>query len=657
MRRSQQARVDSISLARAASPWDTTAKPSNSDMSSATGSIESIPAISPPPPRRIPVLLGALIVVSVAALFFSLYWNRFVGIRSGSGDYASGALILAGHLPYRDYFAATPPLNPFKSAIILTIFGNAPIVSRAFGALERLLLGLLLYLWLLRLFKPAHACIAAVVTIIASAGDIADPISSYNHDTIFLAMLSGFLASFVLDAERKFRSVVLLALASGVFASLSFLTKQTIGMAAITVVPFVVVLLTWKLDGLRKCCAWMAAFALGCVIPLCAFLLCLAHFGVLHKFLHMVFVEGPAAKASHPLDFFERDLDFFLSTKAAFILPLAALAAAWTSLNRSASGAGRLGRADAAARPGLSAVWKFSLIAMVGFVSILLALWVTNLPTQNKPSTLGVISPSALAAVFAVLCLLALLVEELYIWLRGRITRRQAQFALLAVVSFSIAFMLSLSFPLFEAMLIPGFGLIFAALLDGASEAFMPLLYGVAALLIFSQTCFKLVRPYGFTDILEPPVREAHAVSKLPIMHGFILPQSTVDFIDGTMAIIDAHSRPDDTIFTYPEMGIFYGLSGRMFPTQAGSHNVDVVDDKVAIAEAQRLLNARPAVIIYHPESEQSLLLEEKIWRHGKPIGQRAIIAAIQTLAKSYHLAATCYIPPNDQPILVYVRQ
>jgi hypothetical protein len=217
--------------------------------------------------------------------------------------------------------------------------------------------------------------------------------------------------------------------------------------------------------------------------------------------------------------------------------------------------------------------------------------------------------------------------------------------------------MLSLSFPLFEAMLIPGFGLIFAALLDGASEAFMPLLYCVAALLIFSQTCFKLIRPYGFTDIIEPPVREAHATSKLPIMRGFILPQSTVDFIDGTMGIIDAHSKPGDTIFTYPEMGIFYGLSGRMFPTQAGSHNVDVVNDTVAIAEAQRLLNARPAVIIYHPETERFLLLEEKVWRHGKPIGQRAIIAAIQTLAKSYRLAATYYIPPNDQPILVYVRQ
>jgi len=73
-------------------------------MPSTTANIESIPALSR---RRMNILLGGLVVVLVAALFFSLYWNRFVGIRSGSGDWATGALILAGHLPYRDYFAAT----------------------------------------------------------------------------------------------------------------------------------------------------------------------------------------------------------------------------------------------------------------------------------------------------------------------------------------------------------------------------------------------------------------------------------------------------------------------------------------------------------------------------------------------------------------------
>lgn len=35
-------------------------------------------------------IIGAIITALVSFLFFSLYWNRFLGLRSGSGAYTGG---------------------------------------------------------------------------------------------------------------------------------------------------------------------------------------------------------------------------------------------------------------------------------------------------------------------------------------------------------------------------------------------------------------------------------------------------------------------------------------------------------------------------------------------------------------------------------------
>ncbi len=54
-------------------------------------------------------------------------------------------------------------------------------------------------------------------------------------------------------------------------------------------------------------------------------------------------------------------------------------------------------------------------------------------------------------------------------------------------------------------------------------------------------------------------------------------------------------------------MGIFYALTERRYPTETGSHNVDVVNDAMARSEAARLLANPPKVLIYLPETEQQL--------------------------------------------------
>ena len=128
---------------------------------------------------------------------------------------------MRGSLPFRDYFTASPPLNPFKSGVLLSLFGENLIVSRAAGMVERSFIVLLLYLWLLRLSRSAYAVLGAFATLVVSTADFADPIASYNHDCVFLAMLSGYLAGFALTLGVSTNFVFANFLASRLFGNVS----------------------------------------------------------------------------------------------------------------------------------------------------------------------------------------------------------------------------------------------------------------------------------------------------------------------------------------------------------------------------------------------------------------------------------------------------
>ena len=98
---------------------------------------------------------------------------------------------------------------------MLAIFGKLPIVLRGFGVFERVILSVLLYGWLARFFRVKDAALAALVTTVVSTGDYADPVSSYNHFTIMLAIASGLAASYALDEGRKKQALVTIGCLTG----------------------------------------------------------------------------------------------------------------------------------------------------------------------------------------------------------------------------------------------------------------------------------------------------------------------------------------------------------------------------------------------------------------------------------------------------------
>jgi hypothetical protein len=234
-------------------------------------------------------------------------------------------------------------------------------------------------------------------------------------------------------------------------------------------------------------------------------------------------------------------------------------------------------------------------------------------------------------------------------------SERLWQVAILATVGWCVAATLSLSWPAFEAMTLPGLGLLLAAAVDGVRKG-RPVLYALLAITVFFQVREKLDLPFSFDHQEEPSVRFATASSTLPALRGMRLPADTVHLLEETTLTMQTHASASETVFTYPEMGIFYSLSGRNPPTWAGSHNIDVVADSFAREEAVRLLRARPPVILYARPTLDQLQEEEATWRHGAPSGQRDIIAALDCLVSQDRLVDTFQLTSGDNPIRLYVR-
>jgi hypothetical protein len=371
----------------------------------------------------------------------------------------------------------------------------------------------------------------------------------------------------------------------------------------------------------------------------------LHHLGAFHSFFQMLFVSGPAAKG-HPEDFLSREIVVAFGSwrwvgpgMLAFVLTAPAVVRAIHS------------KGDEELPNAMKRLRYATYVLLVGFVVIGGAeLWAL---THHDA-----LQNSLRILVYYTFVLLTLLMVGFVIEIfRPGMSVRHAQCILFCVVSWVVAFTLSLSWPAFEAMLLPGFGFIVAAALQGARPHHRKYIYIVLALAVFVGEWAKLDVPFAFIPGYEERVSLATTVSVQPQLRGMRLPADTRDFLDGTVALIRDHTTSNDTIFTFPELSLIYALADRRPPTWSWSHNIDVVNDRFAREEADRLRERPPAVIVYCPPSETSLSLEERAWRQGARSGQRDLIDAVESIAHGYELKGS-YQPmgPEGPAAFVYVR-
>jgi small basic protein len=614
-------------------------------------------ALSSQSSRTTLLLAGACVTIIVTLAFLLLFWNRFVGLRSGDGGFTAGLMLLNGIVPYRDFYCPGPPLFLLRTATVLSLFGKTVIALRVAAIFERLTLAVILYAWLARFFKHGNAALAAIVTMVVSTLDASDPLSSYNHFTILMGVAAGFASSFALDEGRTPRSLLTIGAAAGALSFLCIACKQTIGLAITVALPIIIGACLLRLERPCKTMAFLGGFFAAWLAAMALLFSWFVHMGLLRIFLRQILITGPAAKASHPGDFLTRAIyvmrDMRWEAALGLIGFLICCGAVYRVGKKNEVPQERT-RASCIQILGILFLGSTAIALSFKLPRHLLDVYLIQSPLGMVLNTYIIVRSLIYLALFGS-AFLGLFYFFLYTRKQG-LSRRQSQFLLFAAVSFSVAFMLSLSYPAFEAMTVPGLALFLAAMLEDNAGWRKWGIYVACTALLVVEIQAKLDLPFGFAGWIEPPVALANQTSTLPELKGMRLPATTVNFVDKTVRIIQQNSSPTDTIFIYPEFAFLYGASHRRPATFSPSHNIDVAPDSFCREEAARLLLNPPAVIVYGVESDPFLIGQEMLWRNGLPSGQRDIIAAVKTLTAQYKLAATFRPYAHDGLIFVYVR-
>lgn len=575
--------------------------------------------------------LGALIVIGVLISFYAPYWNRSIGYKGGPPIFTAYAwMLLHDLLPYKDYYCPAPLFHNFWSAAIMQWSGDHFIALRFFSVIERLAAGLLIYILLNRLFSIRAAALTAILTIILSSMDFADGLDCYSQHAILFTLFATLAASYAVDANRSQKTIFILGAIAGFFSSLALFTKQSVGSGFTIIFPIASTACIYKMRGRLPALSLFSSYVLGWCLLTALFFGWMYQHGIASDFIRQAYIDGPKAKSLST--FILRLINDNKMFWYAVVIAVFGLVVTWKKFRRSEL-------SDAIP---LTSYRELLAIFFIGLASTMLAQVFVQTAASHATTV-----PDFLVTVLHSGCRKALIFYTFYGLIvycslslrhlfKPECSWRVAQYSLIAAVSLSDSATVCLSYPFYEVMLIPGASLAIAAVSENLKGWKGLTLLAIWVWLIFGALTSRLYIPYSFEGYCESPVLEANRKSRLPQLDGFLLPKDMVEFLDNTVELIHKNSKPNETVFSYPDGALIYPLSDRRPATFSMSLNMDTTSDEMMEKDAQRLLDNPPKVIVYSKIAADDLLIYEKIWRQGKPSGNRKVMEAVEKLAPGY---------------------
>jgi hypothetical protein len=464
-------------------------------------------------------------------------------------------------------------------------------------------------------------------------------------------VVGAFLLSYVDWKRRDNLKNMLLIASAGTCCSISFLTKQTVGGGITVALLIVLVGLSIRDVGVRSAILRLIALCVGWAVPAAALLWWLEGKGAVGAFMRAIFVDGPSAKGS-PRAIFLRvffylgsgqpSVDIFFSFCALAFMVIVVLAA----------------RSGMRARPSVGTRAQLAIIAALGSGSLVAGYMLGGVFGHVLFRAVLLLEFCSIHLGF--LGSLALTIYYAFVLLQRVLTHVERQRWILVTSSFWICYTLSWSDGAWGPMAFPCLGVVIAFGLEYLSSMHgtRALRFAIAAgtmLLLVASEIGRVHAPYVWEGWSDAPIRSAVASSSQPILAGMYMSPETADFTDRLTRIIQSHSQISDPVFIYSYQPLWYVLANRWPPTFAQVHYFDVAPDDICRSDAERIVKARPTVIVDF-NGDRDLALGEQQFRDGKHSGQRDLYERMNQLIQvDYDLEAVLNVPETFQPVRVFV--
>jgi len=587
-------------------------------------------------------LAGMVGVITVVGLYNVLFAFSFLPITEGWFS-AYAHLILDGKVPYRDFYLYLTPFYPMALAAVIGLLGDSFFVLRIVGVLVIISIAVLLYLILAKRFSSASSMVASIVACIYYQSGVAHiPYDFTQVLTLFTLAATWMLVQAASEARSIeklswempiFRRMFL----AGLFASLAFLTKQSNGAFVVVAVWLgcFYLAIPWGRSGWRL----IIAFGVGCLIPVMIMLVWLFQVDALSAFWEQIFGGALAAKGSLSHVLFSW-LNGLLTP--VYVTQMATVGK-WAALVITVSFI--LTKALAFIDKPLSG--NFGEFILLGCLTLLCVMVLANAfmgswVFAGRAGGLGLqvnnyIIPIAtsLSGVLLILGVVSCFVPAVRRFLSPPV-------AVLGIVSAGMIWGNGTSAGLSEVGVFAMFALSMAGIMDTRPFRYAGFAIGLVLTisLVFTFATKKFDAPYAWWGVAEPSVREATHLSKTPIARGLRISQSTAENIDALANSLAKGPRGGD-VFAFPNIPLVYLIADRWPNSKVVVPWFDFLPDTPARAEAARLLGTPPATIVNLKLPLVAWEAHERLFRDGKPLGQRTIQSAIDELTekrKSYWL-------------------
>lgn len=229
-----------------------------------------------------------LILILVFITIFSIIIVTPLGDLDELWNYNFAKQIAEGNLPYKDFSIIVTPLASFVSAIFLKLLGNQLIVMRFVAALLFTGIFYSTYKILVKLMKSKK--LSFIFTSMIGLMFVENFRIDYNFFAVFLILIALNLEMKLIRNDGKVYLVDLkdkkwTNIFIGILVSLSFLSKQSIGVIAIGISLIYPIILTTKKEEIKDVLKIIGIRILGVIIPLAVFLVYILSNNLLNDFL------------------------------------------------------------------------------------------------------------------------------------------------------------------------------------------------------------------------------------------------------------------------------------------------------------------------------------------------------------------------------------
>ncbi len=598
-------------------------------------------------------------VLAAVALAVILSFRTFPISEGWYSVYAK--YINDGKIPYKDFELLFMPLYSYLIALITRVFGYDLYVLRIFGVLVFAGIAAVAYTILSRLFHPWVSVIAAITALYYLQSEVVQVFYDYIRvfdlltyaATLLLMIHIGSRAS--RESEKGGYRIPWPLVASGALASFAFLVRQSSGALVLAYGGLLLVFLVFLergRQGRRRALLDTAGYVAAAVLPVALLLGYMALNGSLGYFYSETVGSAIGAKGGIATVLFAWIPRWFVSLQSqslylvAFVLGIGINYTLYKTHGASAES----GRRNFAA----SAVFLVAVFGGLAFCYI------------NKGTTLAFAKlsfTSIMNQLFVIPILVFLFLGYRAISDAGKPSPSPKRLEMLALSGMIIAIGYGSGT---SAGLSQGQTALALALLLGLLLEFSRHRFGtptrVVVLVLSVTLCLGIVSskytdPYSWWGLQEGDIRAADQVLDVPHMKNITVSASTKTGIEKVVSLIEAHSKPGDRIFSFPQIPVFYLLSDRYPATYTLVQWFDVSNDQNVVKDIDVLKNDLPKVIVHLRVDEFVISSHETLFRNGTiASGLRRMSEALDKIEKQSYVKATSLVIQNCKVDVYYLK-